>query len=60
MKKKSLAEDMLTVDEAAAVIGVSRVTVYHYIKKGLIKSRKIGGRRRLTWSDIEAFLRGTK
>ena len=47
----------LSVDEAAAVLGVSRVSIYERIKEGGLASFKFGRRRLLRVSDVLAVLR---
>ena len=46
-----------SVNEAAELIGVSRVTVYNQIAAGNLGSIKVGRRRLITRDQIEAFLR---
>jgi excisionase family DNA binding protein len=45
-----------SVDETAAIIGVTGRTVQKYINNGLLKSNKIGGRRFIPKESVEAFL----
>jgi len=45
-----------SIDETAAIIGVTGRTVQKYINNGLLKSGKIGGRRFIPRESIEAFL----
>jgi len=35
----------LTINDAAKVIGIGRVTLYKHINSGLIETVKVGGRR---------------
>lgn len=49
---------LMTTEEAAAEIGVSRAKVWQWIKSGRIGSVKVDGMRRLRQSDIDAFLAG--
>ncbi|HVT76979.1 MAG TPA: helix-turn-helix domain-containing protein [Acidimicrobiales bacterium] len=42
--------------EAAAVLGVSRGTVYKLLDAGALASCKLGSRRLIRRSDLEAFL----
>lgn len=44
------------IEDAAAAIGISRSTLFEYIKHGRIPSRKIGGRTVIRHRDLEAFL----
>jgi excisionase family DNA binding protein len=49
--------EMVTVREAAALLGVSRPTVEKYIKMGNIPSVRIGRCRRIRRRDVESFIR---
>lgn len=44
------------IEDAAAAIGISRSTMYEYVKDGRIPSRKIGTATVIRRSDLEAFL----
>ena len=44
------------VSEAAAVLSLSRAKVYALIKSGVLRSVRIGGARRITAADLEAFV----
>jgi excisionase family DNA binding protein len=44
------------IDDAAAAIGISRSTLFEYIKDGRIPSRKIGASTVIRHRDLEAFL----
>lgn len=44
------------VDEVADMLGVSSRTVQTHVSTGDLPSRKIGGRRLVTLSDLEAFI----
>ena len=44
------------VSEAAAVLSLSRAKVYELIKSGVLRSVRIGGARRVTAADLEAFV----
>ena len=44
--------------EAAALIGISRATLYTLIASGSIKARKFGGGTLISRSDLEAYLDG--
>lgn len=46
------------ISEAAAVLGISRRTVYYRIGEGRLQTiRTRGGSQRVLWSSIEAYLR---
>lgn len=44
------------IEDAAAAIGISRSTLFEYIKDGRIPSRKIGSSTVIRHCDLEAFL----
>ena len=44
------------IEDAAAAIGISRSTLFEYIKHGRIPSRKIGSSTVIRHCDLEAFL----
>jgi excisionase family DNA binding protein len=48
---------LLRIDEAAAILGVARVTVYRLIWRGLIRPVYIGRAVRIPRSEIERFAR---
>ena len=45
-----------SVDEAAAMIGVSRRSIYELFRSGQLGSVKIGARRLIRRTDLDAFL----
>jgi excisionase family DNA binding protein len=47
---------LLTVKEAAAVVGLGRSTVYDLIYAGRIRSVKIGSSRRIRRGDLDDFI----
>ena len=50
-------ERLLTVAEAAAVLGVGRSKLYELIARGAIQSVKVDRCRRFRQSDVERFIR---
>lgn len=52
-------EEYLTGDEAAALLGVKRETLYAYVSRGMLKSYRQGIKRQRLYrrSEIEALLR---
>jgi len=46
---------LLRIDEAAAILGVARVTVYRLIWRGLIRPVYIGRAVRIPRSEVERF-----
>lgn len=47
-----------SVDEAAAVLGIARETIYELIRTGQLRSRKAGSRRIIARHHILEFLDG--
>jgi excisionase family DNA binding protein len=47
---------LLTVTEAAHRIGLGRTVTYDLIRRGELRSLKIGGSRRVATADIEEFV----
>ena len=45
-----------SVEEAAAIIGISRRTVYELLRTGQLRSVKIGSRRLIRHTDLERFI----
>jgi excisionase family DNA binding protein len=52
-------EEYLTVDEAAALLGVKRETLYAYVSRGILKSYRQGIKRQRLYrrAEVEALLR---
>ena len=52
-------EEYLTVEEAAALLGVKRETLYAYVSRGIIKSYKQGMKRQRLYrrAEVEALVR---
>jgi excisionase family DNA binding protein len=46
----------VSIDEAAAASSLSRRTIYHAIRDGLLESRRIGGRRVILVKSLRRFL----
>jgi excisionase family DNA binding protein len=46
-------EPMLTIEEAAQILRVTRVTISRWIRDGKIQSAKVGRRRLIKASEIE-------
>ncbi|MDP9365277.1 MAG: helix-turn-helix domain-containing protein [Chloroflexota bacterium] len=47
---------MLTIDEAAAVLRMHRVTVYRHVNGGRLPSVKVGGRRLVPAAELDKLL----
>ena len=54
----SAPDDYITVDEASALLGVKKATLYAYVSRGLVHSYKQGIRRQRLYSrrQLEALL----
>jgi len=52
-------EEYLTVEEAAALLGVKRETLYAYVSRGILKSYKQGMKRARLYrrAEVEALVR---
>lgn len=55
-----LEQEILTVAQAAAYLQVHKLTVYRYIRQGLLPAAKLGKVYRLFRRDVEAFLEAMK
>ena len=44
---------MLTINEAARILSVSKMTLYRWDKAGVLKKVEIGGKRRHRKTDLE-------
>jgi excisionase family DNA binding protein len=51
-------DEYLTVDEACAILGVKKATLYSYVSRGLLQSYKQGIRRQRLYqrAEVEALL----
>jgi len=49
-------DDVMTADEAAALLGVARSTVMAWAKAGSIPSRRFGRARRFIRQELEAWM----
>ncbi len=54
--KKAVENDLLTIDEVAAFLKVSKMTLWRWSKSGRLKKVDIGGVPRYRRSDIENLL----
>jgi excisionase family DNA binding protein len=57
--EKVAEEERLTLDEAAAALGVSRSTLYRWQNQGRVKGFKVGRQWRFKRSDLENFSKMT-
>ena len=51
-----LEREILTVEQAADYLQVHKITVYRYIREGLLPAVKLGKMYRLFSRDVETFL----
>ncbi|MCM8757743.1 MAG: helix-turn-helix domain-containing protein [Candidatus Omnitrophica bacterium] len=54
--KKTIPEKLLTIDELASYLRVSRRTIYEWLKKGKIPAVKLVGQWRFKKDRIDAWL----
>ena len=50
------ADQLLTVDQTAQMLSVSKMTLHRWDKSGILKKVEIGGKRRYRKSDIEKLV----
>lgn len=50
-------QELLTVDQAAAYLQLHRVTIYKYIRTGLLPAARLGKLYRIYRRDVEALLK---
>jgi len=53
MKIELEAQNLLTVDDAAKALGITRITLYRWMDKGKIATAKFGTYRIIPISEIE-------
>jgi excisionase family DNA binding protein len=59
-KPQPLDEPLLTIDQAAVIVGVSTRTLSSWIRDGLIPSKSIGrGTRRFVRAELEAWIKNS-
>lgn len=51
-------KEILSLKEAADLLGISKQTLTNHTKKGLIKARRFGGLKKYRRSEIEKFIAG--
>ena len=49
-------EKLLTLQEAAEKLQISRATIYRHMKNNILKTVKIGGARRVRQTDLEDLI----
>ncbi len=53
-------DEFYTIDEVAKMFKVTRATVYEWMRSGDLAYVQVGGRRRITQSAINAFIKEGK
>ena len=56
----TLDREILTVEQAADFLQVHKITVYRYIREGVLPAVKLGKMYRLLSRDVEAFLQAMR
>ena len=54
--EKQHSEVLLEINQVAEILGVTRMTLYNWDKKGYLKVIEIGGKRRYKMSDIQQLI----
>lgn len=52
------SDRLVTIEQAAGLLGVNRSTLWKWDKKGYLKSIQIGNKRRYRLSDVNAIIAG--
>ena len=52
--------DLMSPEEAGKAMGVTRQTIYNWIRKGILKSIKVGDVRRITKADLNELIEKKK
>jgi excisionase family DNA binding protein len=52
----TVLEPLMSVDQVAAVLGVSRATVYRLVQDGQIRVTQVRSRKRFSPSDISSYV----
>ena len=50
------SDQLLSIDEVAKLLSVSKMTLYRWDQNGILKKVEIGGKRRYRLSDIEKLV----
>lgn len=56
----TLDREILTVEQAADFLQVHKITVYRYIRDGMLPAVRLGKMYRLFSRDVEAFLQAMR
>lgn len=55
-----MKEKLLTINEVTAILKVSKLTIYRYIKAGRLPAYKVGRDYRVKQEDFDKLLKGAK
>lgn len=55
LQRADLSKELLTIDEVAKILKVSKMTLHRWDKNGVLKKVDVGGQRRYRRSDVEAI-----
>lgn len=53
-----MTEKLYSIKEVEKILGVTRCTIYTYFNSGKLNSLKVGGKRLITETDLNAFIYG--
>ena len=60
IRRDKMKEKLLTINEITAILKVSKLTIYRYIKAGKLPAYKVGRDYRVKQEDFERFLEKNK
>lgn len=55
LQRADLSKELLTIDEVAKILKVSKMTLHRWDKNGVLRKVDVGGQRRYRRSDVEAI-----
>ena len=58
--KEEMRTNMMTVQEVADYLQISRFSVYNLVKRGKLPAAKVLNKFRFSFKDIEHYLKGQK
>lgn len=60
LKRADISKELLTIDEVADMLKVSKMTLHRWDKSGILQKVDVGGMRRYRRSDVEAIIEKRK
>lgn len=60
LKRADMSKELLTIDEVAEMLKVSKMTLHRWDKSGILTKVDVGGMRRYRRSDVEAITKKRK